>query len=229
MTLFVVGGVDPERLITLIEQDQAAKSFDQQGVIKRFIEQEPTPVAMPKKTAKLQVAQPKCLMGCKETMLHRDGNELLRRELATKIALDLLFSPSSAIYEKLYEQKLISDSFGHEYNISTDYAFSIIGGDTKDPDVLVKTIREEVDAVIASGFELLDFERSRKKKIGRFLRMMNSPEAIANEFTKYRFKNVDLFQILPIYESLKLEEINERIREHFDWDQLSISIVSDQV
>ena len=56
-----------------------------------------------------------------------------------------------------------------------------------------------------SGLDERDFERSRKKRIGGFLRMMNSPESIANEFTKYRFKGIDLFDMLPVYREMTLE------------------------
>ncbi len=69
---------------------------------------------------------------------------------------------------------------------------------------LLARIREEVEKRKESGLDEVTFERSRKKKIGNFLRMMNSPESIANEFTKYRFKDIDLFDILPVYEQITL-------------------------
>lgn len=55
--------------------------------------------------------------------------------------------------------------------------------------------------------------------------MLNSPENIAHEFTRYRFRGGDLFSVLPIYESLTLEEVNNRLREHMDWNQLAVSLV----
>ncbi|MBW7454595.1 peptidase M16, partial [Paenibacillus sepulcri] len=66
----------------------------------------------------------------------------------------------------------------------------------------------------------------RRKKIGGYLRMLNSPEAIAGEFTRYRFRGADLFKLVPIYESITLEEVNERLREHFNWDRMAVSIVA---
>ncbi|MNJ67259.1 hypothetical protein D3C77_634170 [compost metagenome] len=79
--------------------------------------------------------------------------------------------------------------------------------------------------MMASGFQADDFERARKKKIGGFLRMLNSPENIAHEFTRYRFRGGDLFKVLQMYESLTLEEVNTRLREHFNWEQLAVSLV----
>ena len=56
--------------------------------------------------------------------------------------------------------------------------------------------------------------------------MLNSPEAIASEFTRYRFRGADLFRLLPVYESITLEEANARMREHFDWERMAVSIVA---
>ncbi|MDB5052022.1 MAG: zinc protease [Bacilli bacterium] len=226
MILFVVGGVDAEEIISLVRENQAAKNFTTQGDIQRFFQQEPTHVNMPKKTIQLPVSQPKCLFGFKETPPNVDGIALLRQELTTKVMMDALFSPSSTIYQTLYDENLISDNFGHEYNCSKDYAFSIIGGDTSDPELLMSRLKQMIEEVIVSGVASEDFNRSRKKKIGGYLRMLNSPEAIANEFTKYYFNGGDLFAMLEIYEAMTEQHINERLREHFQWQQMAASIVS---
>lgn len=225
MSLFVVGGVDPEETMELIRSNQAAKEYKPQGEIHRLFEQEPTTVRNKEKVTVLPVSLPKCLFGCKEPKQDAGGKEMLKRELVMKVLLDILLSPSSAIYQKLYEEQIISDSFGSEYNIAENYAFSIIGGDTPDPDKLVSRVREEIDKVKENGIASIDFERSRKKKIGGFLRQLNSPESIANEFTKYRFKQIDLFDILPVYEQLTIEDVTTMLNEHFDWNQLAVSIV----
>ncbi|ASA22197.1 EF-P 5-aminopentanol modification-associated protein YfmH [Paenibacillus donghaensis] len=225
MLLFVVGGVEPEKVFSLIRNNQQAKNYEAQGEIKRIFEQEPGPVATERLESKLAVSMPKCLFGFKEKTEGLTGKAAVRRDLTTKLMLDLLLGSSTALYQKLYDEELISDSFGHEFNSSPQYAFSAIGGDTKDPDLLLKRIKEEVEPMLKSGFAEKDFERARKKKIGGFLRMLNSPESIAHEFTRYQFRGGDLFEVLPLYESITLAEVNERLRAHVDWDQLAVSLV----
>ncbi|MFB6364030.1 EF-P 5-aminopentanol modification-associated protein YfmH [Paenibacillus elgii] len=228
MSLFVVGGVNPQEIMELVKRNQAGKTFKAQGTINRYFEDEPHHVQAARKVTVLPVSLPKCLFGCKEPGQPLQGRELLKRELTMKVLLDVLVSPSSAIYQKLYDEQLISDSFGSEYNIAENYAFTVIGGDTKDPERLIGRVQEEIDRVKADGVSSTDFERSKKKKIGAFLRQLNSPEAIANEFTKYRFKGIDLFDILPVYEELTLADVNERLRAHFDWSRLAASIVTSE-
>nr|WP_301291532.1 pitrilysin family protein [Paenibacillus xylanexedens] len=225
MLLFVVGGVNPQEVIDMVRSNQEQKDYKPQGSIQRFFEPEPEQVGEPRREAKLAVSLPKCLFGFKETDVGLTGEQLLRRDMTTQLMMDLLFGSSTRLFQKLYDEDLISDSFGHEYNSSPQYAFSAIGGDTKDPDQLLARIREEVDAIVEKGFESTDFERARKKKIGGYLRMLNSPENIAHEFTRQQFRGGDFFNMLPLYESITLEDVNLRLREHIRWDQLAVSLV----
>lgn len=85
-----------------------------------------------------------------------------------------MFGSSSPFYQSLYDQQLIFDSFGFEYNCSEQYAFSVIGGDTPDPDKLVETVRAYITETLQSGIDADRFERVKRKKIGSYLRMLNS-------------------------------------------------------
>ncbi|OKP99426.1 EF-P 5-aminopentanol modification-associated protein YfmH [Paenibacillus sp. P46E] len=225
MLLFIVGGVDPEKVFELIRTNQSGKDYGKQGEIERIFEEEPVQVATKVKESKLAVSMPKLLFGFKEKVESLTGEEAVRHDLTTKLMLDLLLGSSTGLYQKLYDEELISDSFGHEFNSSPQYAFSAIGGDTKDPDLLLERIKDEINRVLDSGFAEKDFERARKKKIGGYLRMLNSPESIAHEFTRYQFRGGDLFEVLPLYESISLEEVNARLRSHVDWEQLAVSLV----
>ncbi|MEV3676802.1 pitrilysin family protein [Paenibacillus larvae] len=229
MILFVVGGINPESIMELIRSNQAAKTFEPQGMIRRYFEQEPYEIQEKKRVIVLPVSLPKCLFGIKEMAPGVKGRELLVQELTTKLVLDYLFSSSSDLYQQLYDEGLISDSFGYEYNSTAEYAFSMVGGDTRDPGKLLDRIKEEVNKVIEKGLDEKIFERTRKKKIGNFLRILNSPEAIANEFTKYRMKQIDLFDFLEVYKQISLQQATQRLREHFNWDQMAISIVRSDI
>lgn len=228
MSLFVVGGVEPDEIMQLVVHNQAGKEFPEQGAILRYFPEEPVEVADQRKVIRLPVSLPKFLFGFKEEPHGLEGKALLQRELTTKLVLDLLYSQSSANYQELYDDHLISDNFGFDYNCSNNYSFSMLGGDTKDPDLLLERMKAQIEKALKDGIAEADFERSRKKRIGSFLRMLNSPEALSNQFTAYRFKGCNLFDILPIYENMTLDQINARLREHFNWDRMAISIVTSE-
>jgi predicted Zn-dependent peptidase len=69
------------------------------------------------------------------------------------------------------------------------------------------------------------FERARKKKIGSFLRALNSPEFIANQFTRYAFNSMDLFDVIPALEALSVEDADRVLRSHFAEDAMTVCTV----
>lgn len=225
MLLFVVGGVDAAHIIELVKQNQAQKSFEPLGEIKRYFEEEPKEIRMPRKVKQLPVSLPKCMLGFKEPKVTKQGEELLKQEVVSKLMLDIMFGSSSEFYQTLYDRQLIFDSFGHEYNCSSHYAFSVIGGDTPDPDMLIEAVKEYVQATLDKGIDEERFEAVKRKKIGNYLRMLNSPEAIATQFTRYRFHQCDMFNIINYYRECTLDDVHARLKAHFNFEQMAVSIV----
>ena len=54
-----------------------------------------------------------------------------------------------------------------------------------------------------------DVERIKRKKIGFFLRALNSLEFIANQFTRYKFNDMNLFDVVPTVRKITVEDIEE--------------------
>lgn len=228
MLLFVVGAVNPEKVMTWVRENQAQKQFAQQAPIERFFPEEPDTVATQKNVIHLPVGIPKCMFGFKEkhTGLGKTGDEALRQELVTEIILEALFGSSAEFYQSLYDEGLIDENFSYDYTLEPGFAFSMIGGDTPDPDRLIQQVKQEIPKYVEHGISEEAFSRIQKKKIGVGLRLLNSPEWIANQFTQYRFMDTDLFQITPTLESITLEEVNQRMKEMLDFDQMAVCVVT---
>lgn len=216
MLLFVVGPVDPDPIISFVKQNQQKKPYSPQPPVQRYFEDEPKEVARVKKVLKMPVQTPKCLIGFKEKNPGRQGQELLRRELALNVLLELMFGSSSENYEALYNEGLIDDSFSFDYTEEDHFGFSMIGGDTKDPDLLEKRLYSMIQDFKEEPFDEMAIERVKKKKIGSFLQSLNSPEFIANQFTRYQFAGMNLFEVVPVLEQLSADDLKRVLGEHFD-------------
>ncbi|QOY34536.1 EF-P 5-aminopentanol modification-associated protein YfmH [Anaerobacillus isosaccharinicus] len=216
MVLFVIGSLNPEEILELVKENQSKKTFKEIEKIERFFEEEPTAVAKKIETLKMSVHTPKCLVGFKEKNQTRQGKELLKHELAVNVLLDLMLGQSSSNYEKLYNIGLIDDSFSFDFSAEQGFGFSIIGGDTKDPDKLVSTLEEMISSFIQVPLDENAVKRAIKKKIGAFLRAVNSPEYIANQFTRYQFNDMNLFDVVETLENLTKDELEQKAKEHFD-------------
>jgi predicted Zn-dependent peptidase len=225
MMLVVAGGADPEDVIRLVRDNQAKKSFKPAPAVGRLFEEEPPEVAAPRVERELAVSLPKCMIGFKETDLVRDAEALMRREAATRLVFEALFGPGSGLYQSLYDDQLISDSFGSEYNITPEYAFSVIGGETRDPDELVARIGEAIERAKEDGIDPARFERAKRRRIGALLRMLDRPESAANEYLRWRMRDGDLFRLPEVYREIDLAEAVGRLRDHFDRERMAVSIV----
>jgi len=225
MILLVVGSFEPEAVMTLVRDNQAGKQFPPAPEIERIYPEEPAPIAKQHVEHNLAVGLPKCLIGFKEVETGLTGEALLKRELTTKLLLDIVFGSSSALYQKLYDSELITENFDFDYSGERDCAYSILGGDTPDPERLVQNIQQELQTLKQTGIGPDDFERAKRKKIGHYLRSLNSVEFIANQYTQYKFNGNDLFSVVPLLESITREEVEERLRQHFNPAQMAVSIV----
>ncbi|WP_019242238.1 MULTISPECIES: EF-P 5-aminopentanol modification-associated protein YfmH [Bacillus] len=223
MLLFIVGSVDPVQTMSLIRENQLSKSFDQASEIKRQFEQEPDSVYKKKEILPMNVQISKCLVGIKAAQLHQTGREMLKNELTINLLLDLLFGKSSLMYEELYSQGLIDGSFSFDYTQEKDFGFAMIGGDTENPDELAdKIIAYLLKMKTGEGFSEELLERTKKKKIGSFLRSLNSPEYIANSFTRYAFLETSLFDVVPVLESISLQDLKQVATDLISEERMTI-------
>lgn len=221
MLLFIVGPVDPEAIISQVRENQGRKPYTDQPEIKREEVKEQEPVFRKEKEIKMNVQGPKCLVGLKSKHPYRLGKKLLKRELAMNLLLESLFGKSSAQYESLYEKGYIDETFSFDFTAEYGFGFAAIGGDTPEPDKLAEDIKGNLlragEIITAEKIEL-----ARKKKIGSFLKALNSPEYIANQFTRYAFLEMSLFDIVTVLEQITLEDVQQIIQEEIADDRLTV-------
>jgi len=223
MLLFIVGAVDPEQTMELIRNNQSSKSYKEAPEIKRKNDVEPKEVEKEKQVIRMNVSTPKVLVGLKAGNIQLTGAELLKNELTINLLLDILFGRSSEMYETLYSSGLIDSTFSYDYTQEQDFGFAMIGGDSSKPDELAeKIINYLLEKKNQDGINEEILTRTKKKKIGGFLRSLNSPEYIANSFTRYAFYNTSLFEIVPILESITLQDIQAAAKELISKERITV-------
>ena len=210
MVLFVVGAVNPEEMMSFIKADQKTKNFGKQADIIRRFPEEPQTVAIAERTLEMDVTKPKLAFGMKCTNVTISGAEMLKQELAAELLLDILFGRTSTFYKEAYEAGLIDESYAYSFSQEQGFGFAMIVSDTEDPDALAAKIRQTIEAETASWTVTEeDLERIAKRKIGQFMRSLNSIEFIANQFTRYQFNEMDLFNVVPTLEALTVTDLQE--------------------
>ncbi|MFS8650841.1 MAG: pitrilysin family protein [Caldibacillus sp.] len=223
MLLFICGPVDPKNYMNWIRMNQAEKDYTNQPEIKRQSIDEPEEVREKRRVLKMNVLTPKCMVGIKSNKTGLQGEELLKTELSLQLLFDMLFSQSSDHYQNLYDEGLIDQTFSYDFTQEETFGFALFGGDTRKPDELAEAIIE-ILLQAKNGETLLPehLERMKKKKIGYFLRAFNSPEFIANQFTRYAFNDMDLFQVVPMLEKITFNDVKDLAESFIDESRISI-------
>lgn len=223
MLLFIVGEVNGEEIMDRIRSNQEAKDYQPQPEVKRQFADEPTEVAVKKSQLRMNVQTPKVMLGIKARHVNLQGKELLKTELSANILLEMLFGKSSPIHEDLYSTGLIDQSFSYDYTQEQGFGFALLGGDTLHPDELSEKLTDLLlQAKTGTGLDEKSLERIIKKKIGSFLRSLNSPEYIANQFTRYAFNDMNLFDVVPILEQIRFDDIKQTAATLIDESQITV-------
>ncbi|MFD1018249.1 EF-P 5-aminopentanol modification-associated protein YfmH [Thalassobacillus hwangdonensis] len=222
MSLFIAGDIDPEKMMEQIKNNQSSKSFAKEEEIKRSYPDEPDHVAKSFDSIEMPVSTSKCMVGIKEKVKGLRGEDILRSELLSGMILSHYFSKSGEFYEELYQNDLIDDSFHFETDLDVEFGFTIIGGDSRKPDELADRIKEMLHQLKDQKIDPEDFERMKRKKIGHFLRAMNSMEFIANQFSHYHLLGVDLFEVLPTIESLTIDDATAFLEHWIKEDRIAV-------
>lgn len=68
------------------------------------------------------------------------------------------------------------------------------------------------ESEVALPFDAEKLERVKRRKIGFFLRAMNSIEFIANQFTRYKFNDMNLFDAVPVIEELTMADVEQAMK-----------------
>ncbi|SKC78894.1 EF-P 5-aminopentanol modification-associated protein YfmH [Maledivibacter halophilus] len=225
MVIFIVGDVDADEACNTIEKNLKAGFKPLNGEVKRILPDEPDNVKESRIEEDLSVSMPLFNIAFKNTNNDLSGKNLLKQDIETKVILDTVFGKSSEIYRRLYNDGLINENFETEYTFDTSYGHSIIGGESKDPNKVYEAICEEIERLKNDGLDVESFERVKKKAIGQHISSYNSVEFIANTFTSYYFKGINLFDYIEVLEDLNLEGVSRRFNEHFDLNKSVLSLV----
>jgi predicted Zn-dependent peptidase len=223
MLLFIVGPVDPAKFMDQVRDNQEKKDYKEMPEIQRKFEDEPIQTAEQKQVLEMNVQTSKCLIGMKALHVDQSGAELLKNELTMNVLLDLLFGKSSKNYNQLYNEGLIDETFSYDYTQEQGFGFAMVGGDTENPDKLADQLKNMLfDAKKGTTFTEEQLDRAKKKKIGGFLRAVNSPEYIANQFTRYAFNDMNLFDVVPTLEKITMEDVKSMASEVISEERFSV-------
>lgn len=224
MVLVLVGDIDINEAMKYVDKHIDAKR--NLGQIPRETVTEPKERVQERITQNLVVSQPLFRIGFKDNNMDLDAEGRLKKELATELILDAVFGRCSDLYHELYESGLIDSSFDAESDISKGYGFTLLGGESRDPEAVYAKVKEYLEGLMEQGIPQEDLTRARKTLVSRNIRLFNSVERMGNAFIRQIFSGYHPLQMKEALSRLTDAEVNDRLREHFATDNCVLSVVN---
>lgn len=224
MMILVVGDVNYEDVFRIV--NDKIKRKDKREPIKRLYPKEPEEVVQKIIEDTRQIAMPMFLMGYKDNEVFLEGRERVKKEICINLLLEIIMGRSSKLYNEMYNQGLIDNSFTYEYTSEECYAFSNFGGQTKYPHKVKDKILETINEFKKNGVDEKDLNRIKKALIGDFIQGFNYVERISDVFIEMYFKGVKSLDCYEILKGITIDDILYHLNHHFDDERLAISIVN---
>ncbi|MDN6629771.1 MAG: insulinase family protein, partial [Staphylococcus equorum] len=210
MVLFVVGDVDAEHIYEVISEHENKRDKVNQPQIVRDALAEKSEVNEVNVSESMKLQSPRLMLGFKNETLKNEPNEAyVKRDLEMTLFYEMVFGEETDFYQTLLNQDLIDETFGYQFVLEPTYSFSVITSATQYPDKLKALLLEELENTQGKLSDAEAFNLLKKQFIGEFISGLNSPEYIANQYTKLYFEGVSLFDLLDIVESITLDSVNE--------------------
>ena len=122
----------------------------------------------------------------------------LKSKVCVELLLEIICGEASPLYKHLMDEGLINDEFDYEYFTGRDFAAVIFSGDSRDPKAVAGAIKAEIASIKEHGFDKKLFSAVKCSAYGEAVRMFNSAEAVALQFTECAVCDYDLFEKLKL-------------------------------
>lgn len=226
MFAFVIGDVDVDHIVKVIEKSLSKEFMMKPKAPEIILPIEPKGVFYDLKEETCHLPMPIFYMGIKDRVFYTDTKDRLRKGLISKMLTDMVFGKGSSFFERHYESGLINASFSCDFSYGRTFGYTGMSAETREPFTLKEKIGLEIKRVREEGLSASDFERIRKKMVGRHLSSFNSTKYIANTFVNYYMKGIELFDYLETLEKIEFKQVEDRFFEHFDLQYSTVSIIN---
>ena len=221
MVLAISGNVNVDDVIEVA--DRVLTKKDDGGLIKRKLTNEPASVVTHYTEERLPVSAPQFMLGFKETW--DTPERTTKEEQAMEILLDMIAGPSSRLYKRLLDMKLINTSFSFEYFTGFGYSTVMFGGESADPKAVEREIKAEIASFRKNGIDPEIFSRTRKKLYGRMIMGLNDVDEIANNMALSYFSGENIFTDFEVYKTITADYVEDILSKTLKDEYSALSVI----
>ncbi len=149
----------------------------------------------------------------------------LKKRLAAGFCLELLAGESSAFFRKAYEREWLDETLGSAFFCGEGYAFAAFLGSGTHPEETAEFLGKELEHLQREGVSQEDFQRIRKKLLGRLLRRLDTPQNLCFGQLAWTRMDATAIDLLNGIKSMRQEDAEKMMKESFSKENMVLSVV----
>lgn len=219
MLIVASGDFNPDELLEEIKK-RLIKCEDREEV-ERVYPQEPTEVVVPQIAETMEVSMPMFVIGFKDSVTEN----MIQKHIAVEILLNMLIGKSSRTYKELYEQGLLISELDLSYEFSTNYAFAMIIGQSREPQKVQEALLKRIEECKQQGLNEQEFTRIKKMIYADYVREFNNVADISRMFLSDHFKNINSFDYIDNVDKITKEYALNVLKDVFTKNNNVLSMI----
>lgn len=224
MMLIVVTPMDPEKIIKIIKDNQAKKSFDKFEPITRLYSKEPVEVVTEYKEINMDVNETKCCLGIKLPVVRTSDEDRVRKDWTLNFSLEAYFSSMNPKYQKWLNEKKITPYFNVEEDLGKEHSFILFTDNHGNPEEFKKFVLKELDSFKKTYISENDLKMLKNRTLGQLLRTFNNLESISVGYFRDKINSVSGFNSLNIVQKLIVDGCMKEIKD-LDFSNNSLTVI----
>ena len=196
--------------------------YEKQEEIKRIYPSEKEEICKASMQEEMEVSIPAFVIGIKDRV---ENTDIIKKELILNIILNCIFDENSELFKKLYEEGLIITEPDLEYEYSDIYSQISIFASSKNPEKVFEKFKQTIQDKVKNGIDEKTFNRTKNKIYGRLITSYNSPAQIARIFMRDKLNNLNTFDYIERWKDIKIEDVNNMLKEKFKEERMILSVV----
>lgn len=212
MKLVIVTGNDPKHILDIVKSNQSRKTFNNFSPLKRQVYDEPYEVVNNNITINMDVSQPKVCLAYKMKVVNESDEQRNKNEWALRFIMESYFSGLNEEYQKWLDDRIITDYFGYDVDLTADYAILLFFNETDNIEVFKNTIDAQLKQMKKGLIEVAQINQLKKRYFGQTLRIFNNINDIGVSYVRSIINKIDLFRSIELINEVDTETILEALK-----------------
>ena len=209
MNLVVVGDIDVDKTMELIENNQKDKTFDTSKHEVKRLNEDYTKIVKEEEIACENINNSKLMIAYK---IKPFGENRIKEQLCLEFISSLLFSSSTDFYDTLIKEELANNIEGEVLSYK-DVTSLIFACDVNDENKVKQMVKDRVSNAL-SLFNEKDLDNIKKSEVSFIIRSCNSCVNLAKYFAMYLFEDANYLDLLEVIKNITVDDLVKVYNEY---------------